>query len=379
MRRLLATASLCLLTCSTSIAAEQKLFNDSLNGSASAPNSSTEAVTIKAKTPSIPLDPQPLDSKPAELSSGMPPFKVLADQPIDIPQQTGTAELLAPRDLPLPPERPQPKVVVHRSTEEVCDAVSQAVQTTNLPAPFFIRLLFQESGFKPGIVSHAGAQGIAQFMPETAQRMGLQNPFDPVQAIPAAARFLRNLVDKFGNLGLAAAAYNAGPGRIHNWLASKSSLPHETQGYVKIITGVPAEHWKGTTNVSTATKLPAEAPCRDLVVASAADTNPVAPTPAPVTPQKEPVSNDKIAARGKTRVAARKAPVKAAARKGNVHVAEHKAPQRVAEHKAKEHVADAHEHKAVEHKVAEHKRPEHTAAVARKPQKPERKKLAALR
>src|SRR5690348_2033332 len=150
MRRLIATASLCLLTCSTCLAADQKLFNDSLDGSANAPSSSTDAVTVKAKTPAaLPLDPQPLDSKPAELRSGMPAFKVLAEEPINIPEQTGTAELLAPRDLPLPPEKPQPKVVVQRSTEEVCDAVSQAVQSNNLPAPFFIRLLFQESGFKP--------------------------------------------------------------------------------------------------------------------------------------------------------------------------------------------------------------------------------------
>src|SRR3974390_3391933 len=106
------------------------------------------------------------------------------------------------------PSRREPR---NCSAEEGCDAVSQAVQSTNLPAPFFIRLLYQESGFKPGIVSHAGAQGIAQFMPETAQRMGLQNPFDPVQAIPAAARFLRDLVDKFGNIGLAADDYNTVP------------------------------------------------------------------------------------------------------------------------------------------------------------------------
>lgn len=364
MRRLIATASLCLLTCSTCLAADQKLFNDSLSGSANAPGSSTDAVTVRAKTPALPLDPQPLDSKPAELSSGMPAFKVLAEQPIDIPEQTGTAALLAPRDLPTPPERPQPKVVVQRSTEEVCDAVSQAVQTNNLPAPFFIRLLFQESGFKPGIVSHAGAQGIAQFMPETAERMGLQNPFDPVQAIPAAARFLRNLVDKFGNVGLAAAAYNAGPGRIQNWLARKSSLPHETQGYVKIITGVPAEHWKGGTRVATATKLPEKAPCKDLVVASAADANPVAP--APVQPAKQPMSNDQIAARGKIRGAARKAPVKVAARKSEVKVAKQKAPQHVAAHANKAPV-----------RVAEHKPAERTSA--RKPQKPERKRLADLR
>jgi hypothetical protein len=360
MRRLIATASLCLLTCSTSIAADQKLFNDALNGSALAPSSSADAVTVKAKTL---LDPEPLDAKPTELSGSMPPFKVLADLPIDIPQQSGLSDFLAPRDLPLPPERPQPKVVVHRSTEEVCDAVSRAVETAKLPAPFFIRLLFQESGFRPGIVSHAGAQGIAQFMPETAERMGLQNPFDPVQAIPAAARFLRNLVDKFGNLGLAAAAYNAGPGRINSWLASKSSLPQETQGYVKTITGVPAEHWKGATHVVTETKLPAKAPCRDLVVASAGDTNPVSPPPA--APQKQPVSS------AKTRVAARKAPVKAAAKKPSVQVAQQKAPQRVAENKAKVRVA-ANEKKPAQHTTAKSK-------SAEKPQKSERKRLAALR
>jgi transglycosylase-like protein with SLT domain len=378
MRRLIATASFCLLACSTCLAADQKLFNDSLNGAANSSSSAADGVTVKAKTPALPLDPQPLEQKPADLSGSIPAFKILTDKPIDIPPQTGTAELLAPRDLPLPPEKPQPKVVVNRSTEEVCDAVSNAVQSANIPAPFFIRLLYQESGFKPGIVSHAGAQGIAQFMPETAHRMGLQNPFDPVQAIPAAARFLRGLVDKFGNLGLAAAAYNAGPGRIHNWLEKKSSLPHETQGYVKIITGVPAENWKDTSNVATATKVPAQAPCRDLVIASAADANPVAP--APVAPQKEPVSNDKLAARGKTRVAARKPPV----RKSNVQVAEHEAHERVAEHRSEPRVA-AHEHKAVERVAAnehkhqrvaanEHKTAEHTSQ--HKPQKPERKRVA---
>jgi hypothetical protein len=371
MRRLLATASLCLLTCSTSLAADQKLFNDSLNGSSTAPSSGSSNVTVRAKTPSLPLDPRPLEQTPTELSHSIPAFKVLAELPIDIPEQAGIAELLAPRDLPLPPEKPQPKVVVHRSTEEVCDAVSQAAQTNNLPTPFFIRLLFQESGFRPGIVSHAGAQGIAQFMPETAERVGLQNPFDPVQAIPAAARFLRNLADKFGNLGLAAAAYNAGPGRINNWLARKSSLPQETKGYVKIITGLPAEHWKGgATHPATATKLPEHAPCHDLVVASADE--PV--TPDPIPPQKQPVSDD-AALRGKTRTAARKAPAKAASAKSSVHVAGRKAPQRGTAHKSESRVAATQKAKD---RVAARKTPQHTAAAARKPQKSERKRLAAL-
>ena len=116
-----------------------------------------------------------------------------------------------PAGIPLPPIA---KPVIVRSTEEICDTLTKSAQINDLPAPFFIRLLFQESGFKPGVVSSAGAQGIAQFMPDTAEGMGLDNPFDPREAIPASARLLNSLLRQFGNLGLAAAAYNAGPKRI---------------------------------------------------------------------------------------------------------------------------------------------------------------------
>jgi hypothetical protein len=116
------------------------------------------------------------------------------------------------------------KPLVQRSRREVCDTLVQSAQSNALPIPFFIRLLFQESGFRPDVVSHAGAQGIAQFMPETAASVGLDNPFDPLQAIAASTRLLRNLVTKFGNLGLAAAAYNAGPRRIHDWLGQEEQI-----------------------------------------------------------------------------------------------------------------------------------------------------------
>ena len=131
----------------------------------------------------------------------------------------------------------------HRVWDEVCDALTKAAERNDLPVPFFIRLLFQESEFKPDMVSSAGAQGVAQFMPETAADVGLDNPFDPLQAIPASARLLRRLFHRFGNLGLAAAAYNAGPKRIEAWQTKKGTLPQETQGYVKTITGRPAEQW----------------------------------------------------------------------------------------------------------------------------------------
>jgi len=155
------------------------------------------------------------------------------------------------------------KPVVQRSKREICDTLVESAQSSSLPIPFFIRLLLQESDFKPDVVSRAGAQGIAQFMPETAATVGLDNPFDPLQAIAASARLLRNLVRQFGNLGLAAAAYNAGPRRIQDWLARKGKLPQETQHYVKTITGRPAETWKAAKASSPVDSLPKHAPCRE--------------------------------------------------------------------------------------------------------------------
>ncbi len=91
-------------------------------------------------------------------------------------------------------------------------------------------LLRSESGFDPRAVSPVGAQGIAQFMPATAAGMGLRDPFDPVQAIPAAARLLAGHVRAFGSLPLALAAYNAGPGAVQRY----GGIPPypETQAYV---------------------------------------------------------------------------------------------------------------------------------------------------
>ena len=159
---------------------------------------------------------------------------------------------------------PAHKRVVFRSQREICDTLAKAAQSNNLPVPFFIRLLFQESKFKAGAVSHAGAQGIAQFMPETAADVGLDNPFDPLQAIPAAARLLRDFLDQFGNLGLAAAAYNAGPKRVHRWLKKQSGLPAETRGYVKTITGQPPESWKAAKAGRGSGRLPQHAPCKEV-------------------------------------------------------------------------------------------------------------------
>jgi soluble lytic murein transglycosylase-like protein len=92
--------------------------------------------------------------------------------------------------------------------------VEDAAAENGLPVEFFARVIWQESRFNARAVSPKGASGIAQFMPQTASWHGLADPFDPIEALRHSAAYLRELRDRFGNLGLAAAAYNAGPGRV---------------------------------------------------------------------------------------------------------------------------------------------------------------------
>ncbi|MCA1509692.1 lytic transglycosylase domain-containing protein [Bradyrhizobium sp. NBAIM01] len=165
-----------------------------------------------------------------------------------------------------PPRAVEPVVQAEPSpTERFCHALREAAESSGIPVPFFARLIWQESRFKSNEVSHAGAQGVAQFMPGTAAEVGLDDPFDPMKALPASAKFLRKLRDDFGNLGLAAAAYNAGPGRIQKWLARQSALPRETRDYVRIITGTKAEDWTERSEaLAIRIDLPREAPCEGI-------------------------------------------------------------------------------------------------------------------
>jgi len=134
----------------------------------------------------------------------------------------------------------------------ICLLVESAAQAHGLPFEFFARLIWQESRFKPnaiGPMTRRGqrAQGIAQFMPGTASERGLFDPFDPVAALPKSAEFLEELHFQFGNLGLAAAAYNAGPRRLRDWLAGRGGVPAETRNYVVAITGHSVDEWAAAT------------------------------------------------------------------------------------------------------------------------------------
>lgn len=138
------------------------------------------------------------------------------------------------------------------TVDRICKLIESEAKANSIPSDFFARLIWKESRFDHKAVSPAGAEGIAQFMPATAKLMDLADPFDIDQAIPASARHLADLKKNLGNFGLAAAAYNAGEGRIWRWISSGGFLPLETEDYVLDITGQPADDF-----VARGTEVPA--------------------------------------------------------------------------------------------------------------------------
>ncbi len=147
-----------------------------------------------------------------------------------------------PPDMPAAAPPPKPLTV-----ERICELISTHALENGLSRDFFARLIWKESRFDPNAVSPAGAEGIAQFMPGTAQMRGLADSFDAEQAIPASAAYLAELAAGLGNVGLAAAAYNAGENRVARWLSSGGFLPLETENYVLDILGAPADSFVGQT------------------------------------------------------------------------------------------------------------------------------------
>lgn len=150
--------------------------------------------------------------------------------------------------------------------QALCRMIEGAAASHRLPVDFFTRLIWQESSFRPGATSNAGAQGVAQFMPGTARDRGLGDPFDPEQAVPKSAELLDELRGRFGNLGLAAAAYNVGPARVESWLEGRGGLPGETRNYVALITGRMADDWKDAPREGMAGEATDHPPTRCLIL-----------------------------------------------------------------------------------------------------------------
>lgn len=186
-----------------------------------------------------------------------------------IAQSAATAVPGAPKAEPsVPSGTPAPTKAATgqaASAEDVCHAIEQDAAANGLPVQFFARVIWQESRFNARAISPKGAEGIAQFMPATADFRGLADPFNAVAALREAASYLGDLRKQFGNLGLAAAGYNAGPGRVSAWLDGKSGLPSETRNYVAIITGWTVDDWASPSPPKAAdTTIPQGVPCTRL-------------------------------------------------------------------------------------------------------------------
>ena len=148
---------------------------------------------------------------------------------------------------------------------ELCTTLVEVARSNDLPLGFFTNLIWRESRFGHDAISPVGAMGIAQFMPDVAEKLSL-DAFDTRSALPASGRLLRTLRARFGNLGLAAAAYNAGPKRVSDWLEGRSNLPKETQDYVHLITGRAAAHWQSMKPSTVVFRMPDRVPCRGAPV-----------------------------------------------------------------------------------------------------------------
>ena len=192
-----------------------------------------------------------------------------------IAQEPTPAQVAPPAATPAPEPNPPaaaPAKPTTSSQDSICLMIESAANANGLPVEFFARVIWQESRFKAdaiGPMTRRGsrAQGIAQFMPGTAAERRLLDPFDPVQALPKSAEFLRELRAEFGNLGLAAAAYNAGPRRVQEWMAGTGAMPAEMRAYVAAITGMTIDDWAAArANPKTPASARPDAPgCRQLM------------------------------------------------------------------------------------------------------------------
>lgn len=127
---------------------------------------------------------------------------------------------------------PEPPPTEQPVAQRIAAGIQAAAAKYDLPPALIRGVIRAESDFQPAAVSPAGAQGLMQLMPATAEELGVENPFDIEQNIDGGARYLRQMLDLFGgDLGRALAAYNAGPGTVMRY---NGQVPYaETRRYVQ--------------------------------------------------------------------------------------------------------------------------------------------------
>ena len=152
--------------------------------------------------------------------------------------QTNSLKVSAPAKPAVPRWQPRPGRPADERRSSYLPHVQAAEARYALPPGLLDALVWTESRYNPLAMSKAGAAGLGQLMPATARLLGVSNRFQPIDNLYGAARYLRWMLDRFGMVHLAVAAYNAGPGAVSR--AGGVPLNGETPGYVREV----LRHWK---------------------------------------------------------------------------------------------------------------------------------------
>ncbi len=177
----------------------------------------------------------------APLAAGQSPFNISSGISFLLNSAQKGLQLLAHEDNSHPStgSTTLPPMTIPKS--QLVTIAEQDATAAGINPTYFVRQINLESGFNPNAVSPGGAEGIAQFEPSTAAGLGI-DPFNPTQALQAAAQMMARYYHQYGDYAKALAAYNAGPANLQNaenscganWL---SCMPAETQHYVATIMG----------------------------------------------------------------------------------------------------------------------------------------------
>lgn len=191
----------------------------------------------------------------------------------------GEATLSASQIIRFDPEDIFPAAKPAPVTGPFGGAIAAAARSNGLDRNLLRSVIHAESNFHPRAVSAKGALGLMQLMPATARTLTVKNPFDPSENVQAGARYLKQLLDRFGSLDLALAAYNAGPARVELY---RGVPPYaETRAYIaRVRRGIKLQAPASAIDASEMVKVvcsPNERRCREESPNTETYANPLRP------------------------------------------------------------------------------------------------------